>query len=483
MKDLLPPAFAREHRVAPLGQEGGTLVVGALPGAERSAERWVRLHWSGPLRVVPLEARALEAAIADLEGGFGAQRASGDPTRRLIDSLLAAAVRVRASDIHFEPGETGLSVRWRVDGVLRETDLLPPGERATILTRLMVLAGMDIAARRRVQDGRARVEVDGRPIDLRVSSVPTRHGESVVVRLLPVEAGFRSPADLGAVGPLEPLFRRAIGGVDRMVLFTGPTGSGKSTSIDLALESTRRPEQKIVSIEDPVERVRDDRTQIGVRLDLGFDFPRALRHVLRHDPDVLVVGEIRDRETAEVAFQAALSGHRVLSTLHATSALAAVGRLLGLGVTPGLVAAGLAAVVAQRLVRRSCPACRARGCPDCGLEGYAGRTGVFEVFLVDAEARRAIRSGANAAELRAIALANGWRPMIEDGLAKVAAGVTTRIELHRATGRIECRPRRSASATTCSRRPSRRAPRTSTSSPVRDRSSRGSAGTGCSSSC
>lgn len=444
--ELFPRAFALEHRVVPLRREGPVLVVGCERADDRRLARRVRLHAPGPLRLVDMPHEALSVALRACYGATAARYRQlrgddlgGTTTRRtaatqLVESLLAAAIRAGASDIHFEPTADQLRVRWRVDGVLRATEALPPAKRREVLTRVLVMAGIDIAGRRRMQDGRFRVVVGRQPLDLRVSAVPTRHGESVVLRILAAESGFEGPADLGAGGELEAVFRDAIAPATGMVLFTGPTGSGKSTSIDLALALTRRPDLKVISIEDPVERVKADRTQIGVREDLDLGFAKILRHVLRHDPDVIVVGEIRDRETADVAFQAALSGHKVFSTLHTSSALMAVPRLRSLGLDAGLIAAGLAAVVAQRLVRRCCQPCAGVGCAECGFDGYLGRTGLFEVVRVDRAVRRAIRDDAPAEELERLARRAGYRPLAEEGMAKVATGATSRIEVLRATG-------------------------------------------------
>jgi len=258
-----------------------------------------------------------------------------------------------------------------------------------------------------------------------------------VVRILSVDSGFSGPADLGATGELDLLFRDAVTAGEGMVLFSGPTGSGKSTSIDIALQLIHRADQKVISIEDPVERISPERTQIGVRAEIGFDFPAALRHVLRHDPDVIVVGEIRDKETAEVAFQAALSGHQVFSTLHTNSALAAVPRLLSLNLPRGLVSAGLTAVLGQRLVRRLCQGCSGSGCARCSGEGFSGRTALFEVLRLTAELRRAIRTSAPPERMRELAREAGYRPLREHGQQAVEAGWTSEIELLRVVGQAD----------------------------------------------
>ncbi|RMG09995.1 MAG: type II/IV secretion system protein [Planctomycetota bacterium] len=440
----LPRSFALEHRVLPVRLEGGALVVAAAEPGRPSLGRWLRLHAGGPTRVLAADpgalARALREAYGESEAHYaalagselGAAAAAGG--RGVVEALVAAAVRAGASDVHFEPRAEGLHVRWRVDGVLREADLLERSEREATLTRLLVTTGLDVANRRSIQDGRTQVVVDRRRVDVRVCAVPTPHGLSVVLRLLPADAVFADPAELGAKGSLREDFLAAVRPPEGMVLFAGPTGSGKSTSIDTAVELTRRPDQKVVSIEDPVERIKPGRTQIGVRHDLGFGFATALRHVLRHDPDVIVIGEVRDLETAEVAFQSALSGHKVFSTLHAGGALESVSRLLSLGLAPGLVAAALCAVVGQRLVRLLCRECRGEGCRACAQEGFSGRSGLFEVLRVSPELRRAIRARAPREELLALARATGFRPLREHGEARVAAGETTRLELLRATG-------------------------------------------------
>jgi type IV pilus assembly protein PilB len=382
------------------------------------------------------------------------------PVIRLVNLIFADAIAKRASDIHLEPGEEAFFVRYRIDGVLYDAMSPPKPMEPAILSRVKVMARMDIAERRLPQDGRITVKVSGREIDLRVSSLPTIFGESVVLRILDKS---RVVLDLGQLGFEEndlELLRRAIRAPYGMILVTGPTGSGKSTTLYAAVSAINSPGINILTAEDPVEYKLQRIKQVHVREDIGLTFTTALRAFLRQDPDVILVGEMRDTETAQIAVRAALTGHLVFSTLHTNDAPSTVTRLLDMGVAPFLVSSSLLMVVAQRLCRRICTACRApasasmavlleagfkpeeaeqvrlfagTGCAQCANTGYRGRTVIGEILEVTPRIQECIVERRPAKEVRDIAVAEGMRSLRDAGLRKVAQGITTLDELLRVT--------------------------------------------------
>lgn len=384
-------------------------------------------------------ARGLDAAyggtvdriVADLDPGDGPEddadelerAASSTPVVRLVDGLLEAAAADGASDVHLEPVDDRLRVRFRVDGVLRTSHTLPAGVRDAVLSRLKILAGMDIAVRRRPQDGGFGLTHGGRALSLRVSTLPAGSGEKAVIRLLDPR---RVPGGLDALGfaPAdEARIRRVLEAGQGVLLATGPTGSGKSSTLQAALQAVDRERLNVVALEDPVEYRVPGVVHVQMASRAGLTFASALRAVLRQDPDVVMVGEIRDRETAEIAMAAAVTGHLVLSSLHTTDAPGAVARLLHMGVPAHLVAAGLAGVVAQRLVRRVCLRCRGRGCEAC-RDGLSGRTGVFQVLVVDERLREAVATGASTATIRRLAREAGMGTLADDARRAIAEGTT-----------------------------------------------------------
>ena len=367
---------------------------------------------------------------------------------RAVNRLIAQAVDARASDIHVEPTEDALIVRFRVDGVLREAARLPMAMRAPLVSRVKVMANLNIAERRLPQDGRMRVAVRGHEIDLRVATAPSIHGESVVMRILDRSKLALDFATLGFDGALAERLREAIRRPHGMVLVTGPTGSGKTTTLYAALSELNSADRKLLTVEDPIEYRLSGVIQTQVNPGIGFTFGNALRSFLRQDPDVMMVGEIRDGETAEIAVQAALTGHMILSTLHTNTAAGAVTRLLDMKVEPFLLGSVLAGALAQRLVRRLCPECRepfapdaavvaalklegrpvfhrAVGCAACGGSGYAGRVALLEFLRVDDAIARLILTRADTGAIAAAAVARGDSSLMQDGLAKVQAGLTT----------------------------------------------------------
>lgn len=384
---------------------------------------------------------------------------SDAPVIRAVNGLIARAAEIGASDIHLEPAETALKVRYRVDGRLSEEQVLPSQMKAPLVSRIKVMANLNIAERRLPQDGRLRLAVRGRDIDLRVATSPTIHGETVVLRLLDRSNLALDFDQLGFAADTKADFRQALKRPHGIVLVTGPTGSGKTTTLYTALTELNTPDRKILTIEDPIEYRLAGVNQTQVNPAIGLDFAAALRSFLRQDPDVIMVGEIRDLETAQVAVQAALTGHALLSTLHTNSAAAAVTRLLDMGVEPFLITSTLTSVLAQRLVRRLCPHCRvpytaspemlrsigvdqafagrtfhhAGGCPECGGAGYRGRLSILELLPIDETTARQVLDRAEAREIQRAAVQAGMRTMTLDGLLKAAAGLTTVEEVLRVT--------------------------------------------------
>jgi len=381
--------------------------------------------------VLTLSSGTEENEGAALEVAHELERATRRaPVVRLVDRLLRNAIDDGASDIHVEETGDDVRVRFRLDGRLRQAAELPASSRRAILSRIKVIAGMDISVRRRAQDGSLAFDHDGKSLTLRVSTLPVNGGEKAVVRILDSTS---APSDLGELGMSAPalaqlrsLLRRGEG----VVLAAGPTGSGKSTTLFAALSELDRDTRNVVTLEDPVEYRLPGASQIRVDRRAGLGFADALRAVLRQDPDVVMVGEIRDRETAEIAMSAAVTGHLVLSTIHTTDAPGAITRLLHMGVPPFLVAGGLNGVVAQRLVRKCCARCRGRGCPECG-DGLRGRTGVYQLLAVSDEMRDEISGGGSSARLRRLATNTGMRTLDSDARRAVAAGLTTPHEVGR----------------------------------------------------
>jgi general secretion pathway protein E len=391
-----------------------------------------------------------EEAAADLE--HLRDMASEAPVIRLVNAMIASAVERRASDIHLEPFEREFRVRFRIDGVLHQEEAPPRELKAAIISRVKLMARLNIAERRLPQDGRIKVKALGREVDLRVSTLPTLYGESVVMRLLDRSAGdFYDLHNLGfdplMLGRMEHFTAMPHG----IFLVTGPTGSGKSTTLYAALKRINQTDKKIITIEDPVEYQMDGINQIHVNSQIGLTFAAGLRHIVRQDPDVIMVGEIRDRETADVAIRAALTGHFVYSTLHTNDAPSAIARLTDMGVENYLISSSVVAVLAQRLVRVICSSCqvsagermspygemipswRGAGCEHCFGSGYKGRVGIFELMELNEGMRKRIMANADAGELTQLARQNGMRPLREDGWLKVAGGVTTADEVIRVT--------------------------------------------------
>jgi type II secretion system protein E len=393
----------------------------------------------------------------DLESGD--QEAS---VVKFVNQVIWEAFKERSTDIHLEPMESDLRIRYRVDGVLHQTPVPAQLKRfqAAIISRIKVMANMDISERRLPQDGRINVRSGGEEIDVRVSTIPTAYGESVSLRLLTRSSIFLGLEHLGLSADDDATIRKLVELPHGIILVTGPTGSGKSTSLYAFLSTINSIDQRIITIEEPIEYELPGVNQMQVRADIGLTFASGLRHILRQDPDVIMVGEVRDLETAEIAIRAALTGHLVFSTLHTNDAAGAVTRLLDMGIEPFLVSSSVEALIAQRLVRRICKACkeeykpdpgmlrdvgfpeadignaklyRGRGCEECRFTGFRGRTGIYEILVMQENLRPLVIARTSSSTLKAAALANGMKTLRDDGWVKVKAGVTTVEEVARAT--------------------------------------------------
>lgn len=384
--------------------------------------------------------------------------ASEAPIIKLVNLLITRAVEGRASDIHIEPFDDELKVRYRIDGILHDVESAPKRLQAAIVSRIKIMAKLNIAERRLPQDGRIRLKVGDREIDFRVSTIPVLYGESVVMRILRKEGIV---IDLDLLGfPAETLsgFNQLITKPNGIILVTGPTGSGKTTTLYGALDKINSPDKKIITVEDPVEYQLKGVNQIQVKPQIDLTFANTLRHIVRQDPDIIMIGEIRDLETAEIAIQSALTGHLVFSTLHTNDAPSAITRLIDMGVENFLLSSTIRGILAQRLVRVLCPSCRevdpsaadreeiallgigsdmtlyrGRGCEQCSFTGYYGRSGIFELLPVDEEIRSLILQNADANELRQAAVKRGMRTLLKDGSEKIKAGMTTLSEVLRVT--------------------------------------------------
>ncbi|MHC4473199.1 MAG: GspE/PulE family protein [Planctomycetota bacterium] len=476
--DAIPAEVVREHRIVPVKQSAGAVIVALDDPMNSYLLDDLRFQLDVDLRpalATPAGIRHALATYWDVEAGQEAETAASmveeaaaadlteddAPVVRLVDSLINDAVRGRASDIHVEPLTDRVRIRYRIDGHCREVQQVPKTLQGPVISRLKIMSGMDMAEKRRPQDGRIAMKVDGREIDFRVSALPAYHGESVVLRILDKEKGLVSLTELGFHPSDHARFERLIRRPNGIFLVTGPTGSGKTTSLYAALQELNRPDVKIITAENPVEYNIPGINQCGVRRIIGLDFARILRSMLRQAPDIILVGEIRDLETAEIAIQAALTGHLVFSTLHTNDSTSAITRLMDMGVKRFLVSTAVMAVMAQRLVRVLCPECKephapepsqlraagltpeqivdktiytGKGCPACQGVGYRGRTGMFELFEMDTTLREMTFKGASSLEIRSQArISGGLVTLQDDGVRKVLDGKTSLGEVLAAT--------------------------------------------------
>ena len=460
MRHPLPYAFARTHQLL-LEDDGRTLTLWHRPQPPAGA-------WSEVLRIYAvdnfqeIDAQSMAQRISvsyagaessaamvmsEVEGEADLARmmqelpavedlleASADaPIIRMLNALLMQAARDGASDIHIEPYERHSSVRFRIDGTLREVVQPNRALHAALISRLKIMADLDIAEKRLPQDGRISLRLGQRAIDVRVSTMPGAHGERAVLRLLDKSLSRLTLASVGMKGATLQRLEQLIAQPHGIVLVTGPTGSGKTTTLYAALQQLDAAHFNIMTVEDPIEYELSGigQTQVNAKIDL--DFAKALRAILRQDPDIIMIGEIRDKETAQIAIQASLTGHLVLATLHTNDAVSAVTRLTDMGVEPFLLSSSLLGVLAQRLVRKICTACQGSGCTECGHTGYQGRTGIFELLSVDDTLRERIHSRAAESELLSAAKRQGMTSMREDGEHLVAQGITSAQELLRVT--------------------------------------------------
>ena len=485
---LLPQDILRKYNVFPISSSGGQLELAISDPMDMDSVDDIShiLNMSVDLRLASPEEikRAIDDhfgvnAYGDVFGdeiaGQNSSAASGNtlatgneagvseeeaPIIRYVHKLITEAVKRRASDIHLEPLEKRFRIRYRIDGVLIEVENPPKRLQPSIISRLKLMANISIAEKRVPQDGRIQIIYNNKEIDLRVSSLPTVYGESIVMRILDKEGLRLGLPELGFFSDDQAVFERIVGMADGIFLVTGPTGSGKSTTLYSALNFLNHPDRKIITVEDPVEYQMTGINQVQVRREVGMTFAAALRSMLRQAPNIIMIGEIRDLETAEIAINASLTGHMVFSTLHTNDAPSAVTRLVDIGVKPFLVSASLRAALAQRLVRKICTNCKSvyapdprtlqaigineieaakitfyhgDGCPKCNGIGFKGRMGIFEIFIVNEELQQMIYEGRTLVELRTKARELGMRSMREDGIRKVGGGLTTADEVLKVT--------------------------------------------------
>jgi len=466
MRYPLPYAFARDHSLL-LEDDGQQLTLWLGPESQRQALSEVtRQYAQAQLNWLTQDAAGLRQRIQQAYSGSQAQggssaadvvseveseadlsrmmqelpavedllEASDDaPIIRMLNALLTQATRDGASDIHIEPYERHSSVRFRIDGGLREVVQPNRALHAALISRLKIMAELDIAEKRLPQDGRISLRLGSRAVDVRVSTLPSAHGERAVLRLLDKSEARLTLEAVGMQGRVLQQVDQLIAQPHGILLVTGPTGSGKTTSLYAALQRLDASSSNIMTVEDPIEYELPGVGQTHVNAKIDLTFAKALRAILRQDPDVIMIGEIRDFETAQIAIQASLTGHLVLATLHTNDAASAVTRLTDMGVEPFLLSSSLLGVLAQRLVRKRCSACHGSGCEHCGHTGYAGRTGIFELLVASDDIRSQIHNRAAESELRATALAQGMVLMRDDGQRLVDAGITSAEELLRVT--------------------------------------------------
>lgn len=481
---MVPESLARKHRILPVTMKDGELIIAMADPLDIFAIDEIRRFTKMPVSPVVITERELmksydkyyrvTGAVEEVIRDFGdvgyiveeersatiEAMADETPIVKLVNLMITQAVRDRASDIHIEPDADVLRVRYRIDGMLHEVMTPPKHMHPGIVSRVKILASMDIAEKRIPQDGRFPVNIGGRQLDVRTSTMPTLYGEKVVMRLLEKTEGLPPLTELGfseeTLNEFTKLIKRPFG----FILATGPTGSGKTTTLYSALRSISSIEKNIITIEDPIEYNLKLINQVQVNPKAGLTFATGLRSILRQDPDIIMVGEVRDLETAAIATHAALTGHLVFSTLHTNEAVGAVARLIDMGVEPFLITSSLVGVVAQRLLRKVCPHCKetytdspeilreiglkgsvklvkGRGCNECRFTGYLGRGGLFELLLITEGIRRLIIQKAGASEIKTQAISEGFRTMREEGVLKAAKGITTIEEVMRVTQETE----------------------------------------------
>ncbi len=476
--------FMKQYRVVPIGKDNGVLKVAMADPLDSYALAALRLYFKGDIEIVLSNEKDIEEAIEQYFGnsvqmtsimeGMSEDAESLDtdikddvhhlrdmaleaPIVKLVNMLITKAIEERASDIHIEAFENKIMVRYRIDGILIEAESLPKKLQSAVISRIKIMSKMNIAERRLPQDGRIKLRISGREIDLRVSTLPTLYGESVVMRILDRGNVLTSLEDLGFPEAALSQFKKLIAVPYGMVLVTGPTGSGKTTTLYASLSKLNSFDRKIIAIEDPIEYEIDGINQMQVKPKIGLTFANGLRHIVRQDPDIIMIGEIRDKETAEIAIHSALTGHLVFSTLHTNDAPGAITRLLDMGIESFLVSSALTGVLAQRLVRVICPKCKrllssdkwrlkeiganeinfeaylGEGCDDCRHTGYKSRTGIFELMAFNDGIKRLVLEKASADVIRQKARSQGMGVLRECGWQKVKSGITTIDEVLRVT--------------------------------------------------
>src|SRR5690625_6338 len=471
---LVPKELAKRFQVMPIRTEGNQLFVAMADPMDYFAIEELRMATG--FQIVPGIAtkdslqrtiakyydfqESLDEALDDITPEESVEEAGitdeDSPVVRLVNQIISNAVTQRASDIHFDPHELELLIRYRIDGVLMTERTLPKHMQNVMIARLKIMANLNITESRLPQDGRIKMTVNFKPIDIRISTLPSVHGEKIVMRILDLSSALDRLDKIGFTEKNEQIFRTMISKPNGIVLITGPTGSGKSSTLYAALNQLNNDAVNIITIEDPVEYQLAGVNQVHVNEAIGMTFARGLRSILRQDPDIVMIGEIRDFETAQIAIRASLTGHLVLSTLHTNSAVAALTRLIDMGVEPFLIASSLSGVVAQRLVRRVCRDCaveeaptereqelfsqanieiekllRGRGCPSCNQTGYRGRIAIHEVLTIDDDIRQLIMEAASASKIRQYVRERGMLFLQDDGLKKVQEGITTTEEVLR----------------------------------------------------
>ena len=486
-QQIVPYEFAKNHKVLPLEEKEGELIVAIADPLALEALEEMRLMTGKSIKEVIASEDLLEAAIEQCyhqseaatselfdslkesaasqemleDDGDGydllGQKSSGSPVVQMLNAILMEAIQQGASDVHFEPLETTFSVRYRIDGVLQLRHQPPKEYQSQLLTRIKVMARLDIAEQRLPQDGRIKLKLGGRQIDFRVSTIPVVYGERIVLRILDKSNVLLGLNKIGMQSSILEKFKNLLKVSEGIVLVTGPTGSGKTTTLYSALSEINSSHTNIMTVEDPVEYKLQGMAQIGVNPKINLTFSTGLRHILRQDPDVIMIGEIRDRETADIAIQAALTGHLVLSTLHTNNAPSALTRLVDMGIEPYLLSSSVIGVLAQRLVRCICPSCKTpykpshtelkdlgleqngfefffgKGCGECFDTGYKGRRGIYELMPMNGPLKRKLVETADSSGLQEVALLEGMQNLRRGGGILVAEGLTTTAEVLRVT--------------------------------------------------
>ncbi len=458
--DLIPEDLARKYQLIPILKIGKTITCAMVDVFNIYALDEIVMKTGLAIEpAIALESEVKKAlddqysvrgSLSDVIHSMDGSKISGDssddleveqlkgmgeepPVIKLVNTMITQAVREGASDIHVEPEEKILGVRFRVDGILHQKESIPKHFQAAIISRLKILAEMNISERRRPQDGRFQMKLENRQIDVRVSTIATVYGENVVMRLLDTSNIVLGLDQIGIEQAILKQYQELLTRSNGIILVTGPTGSGKTTTLYGSLNAINKPDKGIVTIEDPVEYRLSGIRQIQVDPHVELTFANGLRSILRQDPDVIMVGEIRDLETAEIAIQAALTGHLVFATLHTNNAAGAIARLVDIGVEPFLLSSSIIGVVAQRLIRTYCKECKGKGCRTCMETGYKGRTGIYELMIPDEKIRELIMNKTSVDEIAKVAQEMGMKSLRDDGLAKVEVGITSKEEVFRVT--------------------------------------------------